>query len=78
VEEDLVVLLVAVLVVTTLVVLVHTVLRHYIHIQETSHQDLQTILFVLVQLLVALVADAVLVDLVADSVVAHHMYKVQD
>ena len=55
----------------------HTVLSHYMHIQEILQQDHHNILSALQHLLDVHVAVAVLVEMVADSVVVQHMFKVQ-
>ena len=55
----------------------HTVLRHYMHIQEILQQDHHNILSALQHQLDVHVAVAVLVEMVVDSVVVQHMFKVQ-
>jgi len=55
----------------------HTVSRHYMHIQEILQQDHHNILSALQRHLDVHVAVAVLVEMVVDSVVVQHMFKVQ-
>ena len=55
----------------------HTVSRHYMHIQEILQQDHHNILSALQHQLDVHVAVAVLVEMVVDSVVVQHMFKVQ-
>ena len=55
----------------------HTVLKHYTHMMETLHQDHHNILSALQRHLDVHVAVAVLVEMVVDSVVVQHMFKVQ-
>ena len=76
-EEDLEVLVDVVHLDMYLVDQEHTVSRHYMHIQEILQQDHHNILSVLQHQLDVHVAVAVLVEMVVDSVVVQHMFKVQ-